>query len=225
MSHDKVLSLLEAASSALNEATHIMKDYSSLPLPPSPISPSVTSLNEFEYAKDAPEYFIDEALYDEDGNPIQKPKVWCVPGSDEKGELVEGHLADVAVHTGSYGISIGCQDWTAKAVLGPLGYCRVCSIAWLSVKDISVGDILYMHNTKKVFRGVITDQPIKGPFCSIRSLENSFAACLSLVPDDQLRSEIEVVFKVDWKEYDEYDQDWHDFLQFGEKNACPLPNE
>lgn len=219
MSHDKVLSLLEAASSALNEATHIMKDYSSLPLPPSPISPSVASLNEFEYAPDTPEYYIDEGLYDADGNPIQKPKVWNVPGT-EKGE--PGHLADVAVHTGSYGFSIGGQDDVKEIVLGPLGYCRVSKVGWASVKDISVGDILYTHNTKKVFRGVITSQPIKGPFCSIRSLENSFTACIGLVPDDQLRNEIEVVFKVDWAEEDDYDEYWHDFLL---GKICRLPSE
>jgi hypothetical protein len=78
---------------------------------------------------------------------------------------------------------------------------------------ISVGDILYTHNTKKVFRGVVTGQPIKGPFCPIRSLENSFVACLGPVSDDQLRSEVEVVFKVDWKEHADLDEKWSEILQ------------
>ena len=200
MSHEKVVSLLEAASSALSKATYIMKDYTTLPLPPSPISPSVASLEDAEIS----ECIIDKPLYHD--NKLKVPKVWNVPGTDENGE--PGHIADVAVGTSSYGFSIGYQDGVKEMVLGPLGYCSVSKVGWASVKDISVGDILYIHNTKKVFRGVITNQPIKGPFCSIRSLENSVTACLCHVPADQLRTEVEVVFKVDWAEEDDYDECW-----------------
>lgn len=207
MSHVKVLSLLEAASSALTEATCIMKDYSSLPLPespPSPISQSVASdtfdeLREFK--------------------GFSKESAYCVPGSDKNGE--PGHRADVAVATSSYGMSIGYCGYMSKDVLGPLGYCRVSEIDWLFVKDISVGNILYTHNTKKVFRGVVTGQPIKGPFCPIRSLENSFIASLGLVSDDQLRSEVEVVFKVDWKEHAELDEKWSEILRREPNDMSP----
>jgi hypothetical protein len=215
MSHDKVLSLLEAASSALTQATGIMKDYSSLPLPdspPSPISPSVSSVSDYVEPR---KYCIPRELptivpYVRQNTWI-KESAWSVPGTNENGE--PGHRADVAVATSRYGMSIGDCGFMSKDVLGPLGYCRVFEIDWIFVKDISVGQILYTHNTKKVFRGVITGQPIKGPFCPIRSLENSFVACLGLVSDDQLRSEVEVVFKVDWKEHAELDEKWSDILQ------------
>lgn len=222
MSHDKVLSLLEAASSALTEATGIMKDYSSLPLPdspPSPISPSVSSVSDYVEPRKIrliPPY-IREYCWKEE-------RAWSVPGTDENG--VPGHLADVAVGTSRYGISlspIGPNDQFTEDVLGPLGYCRVS--IWKNLfKDlffISVGHILYTHNTKKVFRGVVTGQPIKGPFCPIRSLENSFIACLGLVSDDQLRSEVEVVFKVDWKEHAELDEKWSEILQREPNDMSP----
>jgi hypothetical protein len=127
----------------------------------------------------------------------------------------------VAVATGSYGMSIGYCGFMSKDVLGPLGYCRVCEIDWIFVKDISVGQVLYTHNTKKVFRGVITAQPIKGPFCPIRSLENSFIACLGLVSDDQLRSEVEIVFKVEWKEHADLDEKWSEILQRKASDMSP----
>ena len=222
MSHEKVVSLLEAASSALSKATYIMKDYTTLPLPPSPISPSVASLEDAEIS----EYMIDEA-HDIKTimNNLKTTPAWSVPGTYENG--VPGHLADVAVGTRSYGFSIGrmgANDPFTNDVLGPLGYCRVSPCKFCLESLISVGDILYTHNTKKVFRGVITDQPIKGPFCSIRSLENSFTACLGVVSDEQLRTEVEIVFKVDWTEEDDYDEYWENYLQDG-KHISSLPRE
>jgi hypothetical protein len=240
MSHDKVLSLLEAASSALAEATHIMKD-SLLPLPPSPPSPisqSASSMTEVDEG-----YFFDEGLYDADGKVLASPgprvqvlaspgprvqddlkKIWNVPG-DELGEL--GHLAKVAVTTASYGISIGRNSGATEDVLGPLGYCVVDKEKWSLAKDISVGDIFYMADFTdgKVYRGIVTAHPVAGPFCPIRSLENSFTACLGLVSDYELRSEVELVFKVDWKEFDQYDQDWCDFLELIGTGLCRLPDE
>lgn len=218
MSHDKVLSLLEAASAALAEATYIMKD-SLLPLPaspPSPISPSVSSMNQVDY-------FCDESLYAE-GNIC--PKIWKVPG-DAKGEL--GHLAKVAFKSGSYGISIGRSSHSASTedVRGPLGYCVVDKERWDVAKEISVGDIFYMVDStdKIVYRGILTAQPVGGPFCPIRSLENSFVACLGLVSDSQLRSEVELVFKVDWKLYSHYDKHWSEFLDVVGEGVCRLPDE
>jgi hypothetical protein len=234
MSHDKVLSLLKAASSALTEATGIMKDYSSLPLPdspPSPISPSVSSVSDYVEPRKSSHYtpleLLEYSLDDKKKYSIEaelakirmKEIAWSVPGTDENG--VPGHRADVAVATSRYGMSIGYCGFMSKNVLGPLGYCRVSEIDWLFSKDISVGKILYTHNTKKVFRGVVTGQPIKGPFCPIRSLENSFIACLGLVSDDQLRSEVEVVFKVDWKGHAELDQKWSEILQRKPNDMSP----
>ena len=211
----KVLSLLEAASAALAEATYIMKD-SVLPLPPSPISPSASSITEVDY-------FFDESIFD-DGKV--KVNVWNVPGYDEK-KLDNGRLAKVAVNTSSYGISIGRGSGPTEEVLGPLGYCLVDKGLWDVVKEISIGDIFYMADTTDdiVYRGVVTAQPVGGPFCPIRSLENSFVACLGLVSDTQLRSEVEIVFKVDWKLYSHYDKDWSEFLDVIGEGVCRLPDE
>ena len=214
---DKVLSLLEAASAALAEATYIMKD-SVLPLPPSPISPSASSITEVDY-------FFDESIFD-DGKV--KVNVWNVPGYDEK-KLDNDRLAKVAVNTSSYGISIGRSSPSGPTVqvLGPLGYCLVDQNQWNVVKEISVGDIFYMVDStdKIVYRGIVTAQPVGGPFCPIRSLENSFVACLGLVSDRELRSEVELVFKVDWKVHSHYDKDWSEFLEVVGEGVCRLPDE
>jgi hypothetical protein len=212
---DKVLSLLEAAAAALAEATHIMKD-SSLPLPPSPpspISPSASSMNEADY-------FCDESLY---AQGTMWPKIWSVPGNDN----IDGRIANVAINTNSYGISLKRQTDIAEQVLGPLGYCVVDKQKWDVVKEISVGDIFYMTNPTDgmVYRGIVTAQPVAGPFCPIRSLNNSFVACLGLVSDNDLHSEVEVVFKVDWKVYANYDEEWYEFLKVVGEGVCRLPDE
>lgn len=212
---DKVLSLLEAAAAALNEATRIMKD-SSLPLPPSPpspISPSASSMNEADY-------FCDETLYAEDK---LCPKIWSVPGNDN----IDGRLANVAVATSSYGISLKRQDDMMVQVLGPLGYCVVDEKLWNTVKEISVGDVFYMVNPTDgmVYRGIVTSQPVAGPFCPIRCIEKSFVACLGLVSDRELQSEVEVVFKVDWKVYANYDEEWYEFFEVVGEGVCRLPDE
>jgi len=236
MSHNKVLSLLEAASSALSAATHIMKEYSSLPLPPSPpspISPSFTSLNDVVDYEDiswpCEGYVFDEGIYLTEGEIDAAPKVWCVPGDDELGELVEGHLAKVAVVNGTYGISIsrsGTQGPTEE-VRGPLGYCLVDKERWTVAKDISIGDIFYMADSTNqiVYRGIVTAQPVAGPFCSIRSLENSFAACLGLVPDDNLKKEVELVFKVDWKVHSHIGHEWEAFFELVGKGVSRVSEE
>lgn len=212
----KVLSLLEAASAALSEATYIVKD-SMLPLPPSPpspISPSATSEVGVDWGDFSQGYVFDEGVYEADGSV--KKNVWNVPGNDEKRELVDGHLAKVAVANGSYGISIGRSSLSGPTedVLGPLGYCLVDKKKWSVAKEISVGDVFYMTDSTDniVYRGIITGQPVAGPFCPIRSLANSFAACLGLVSDRELRSEVELVFKVDWKVYSQIGDEWTAFL-------------
>jgi hypothetical protein len=217
MSHDKVLSLLQAASAALTEATYIMKD-SVLPLPaspPSPISPSATSMTEVDC-----DYFFDESHL-ADGNV--HVKIWSVPGNDN----MDGRLANVAINTNSYGISLKRQTDIAEQVLGPLGYCVVDKEKWDVAKEISVGDIFYMTNPTDgmVYRGIVTAQPVGGPFCPIRCIEKSFVACLGLVSDNDLRSEVELVFKVDWKVYANYDQEWYEFLKVVGEGVCRLPDE
>jgi hypothetical protein len=211
----KVLSLLEAASAALSEATYMVKD-SMLPLPPSPpspISPSATSEVGVDWGDCSQGYVFDEGVYKTDGSV--KANVWNVPGNDEKRELVDGHLAKVAVANGSYGISVTRQTGPTEEVLGPLGYCVVDKKKWSVAKDISVGDVFYMTDSTDniVYRGIITAQPVAGPFCPIRSLENSFTACLGLVSDRDLRSEVELVFKVDWKVYSQIGDCWKAFLE------------
>ena len=222
---DKVLNLLEAASAALSEATDIMKD-SMLPLPASPISPS---------ASDAEGYFFDESHYT-DGN-VHLKKFWSVPGNDEKGWFDNGHLAKVAVTTASYGVSIGPRTSLAPSALGlqeptedvrgPLGYCVVDKEKWSVAKDISVGDVFYMVDSTdhKVYRGTVTAQPVAGPFCPIRSLENSFVACLGLFSEVELRSEVQLVFKVDWKVHAHFDNEWAAFLEVVGEGVCRLPDE
>lgn len=214
---DKVLSLLQAAAAALSEATHIVKD-SLLPLPaspPSPISPSASSMNEF-YCED----FFDQSHLTY-GN-VHVKKIWSVPGNDN----FDGHLANVAINTNSYGISVRRQASQAEEVLGPLGYCVVDQKLWNTVKEISVGDVFYMVNpTGMVYRGIVTAQPVAGPFCPIRCIEKSFIACLGLVSDNDLRSEVEVVFKVDWKVYANYDEEWQEFLELVGEGVCRLPDE
>jgi hypothetical protein len=218
MSHDKVLSLLEAAAAALAEATHIMKDYSSLPLPPSPPSPISPSASMTEV--DCEGYFFDESLYDDDKVHL---KIWSVPGNDN----IDGRIANVAINTNSYGISLKWQTDIAEQVLGPLGYCVVDKEKWDVVKEISVGDIFYMTNPTDgmVYRGIVTAQPVAGPFCPIRCMEKSFVACLGLVSDNDLRSEVEVVFKVDWKVYANYDEEWYEFFKVVGEGVCRLPDE
>jgi hypothetical protein len=205
----KVLSLLEAASAVLAEATHIVKD-SMLPLPPSPPSPISPSASETEVDCD---YFFDESHLADTNLHV---KVWSVPGV---------HLANVAVNTNSYGISVRRQASQTEEVLGPLGYCVVDQKLWNTVKDISVGDVFYMTDKEKVYRGIVTAQPVAGPFCPIRSMNNSFVACLGLVSDHELRSEVEVVFKVDWNIYANYDQEWQEFLEVVGEGVCRLPDE
>ena len=212
MSNDKVLSLLQAASSALASATYLIRE--ERPLPPSPpASPSPISPGEESF--DLDEYIFDDDLYDEKGFVVEAtPNFWYVPDFNEL-------FVDVALSNGTYGISIGSYSifmhdtlGPSEEVRGPLGYCRVDKASWTEAKDIRVGDFLYMMNEKagKVFRGIVTNQPIKGPFCSIRSLENSFVACLGMFADVDLRREVEIVFKVDWEEHCDL-KVWADFLQ------------
>ena len=221
---DKVLSLLETASAALSEATEMMKD-SMLPLPPSPpspISPSATSEVGVDWGDCSQGYFFDESHYTE-GN-VHVKKYWSVPGG-EKGEV--GHLAKVAVTTESYGVSIGRSSPSAptEEVRGPLGYCVVDKEKWDVAKDISVGDVFYMAGKEIVYRGIVTAQPVAGPFCPIRSLENSFTACLGLVSDRELRSEVELVFKMDWKVHAQFDREWAAFLEVVGEGVSRLPAE
>jgi hypothetical protein len=150
MSHDQVLSLLEAAASALAEATHIMKD-SFLPLPPSPISPSAS-----ETEVDCEGYFFDESHLADRNVHV---KIWSVPGNDN----IDGRIANVAINTNSYGISLKRQADIAEQVLGPLGYCVVDKEKWDVVKEISVGDVFYMTDKENVYRGIVTAQPVAGP--------------------------------------------------------------
>lgn len=214
MSNDQILSLLASATSSLIEANELMLARTkALPLPPSPspspISHSLTDLNyEVDWHSSEEGYVFDEDLYNQEGDIKSSAKLWYVPDFNEL-------TVDVAVTNGTYGISIGSESGSTEEVRGPLGLCLVDKEAWAVAKGISVGDILFMvnHTTGKVLRGMVTDQPIKGPFCPMRSLENSFVACLGMFADVDLKKEVELVFKVDWTEHHDVDEYWIDFLQ------------
>jgi hypothetical protein len=168
--------------------------------------------------------YFDESAFDLDVKA--KDNVWKVPGNHEK-DLVNCHLAKVAVANGSYGISIGRASSDTENVLGPLGYCVVDKGRWDVAKEISIGDILYMIDSTDeiVYRGIVVAQPVAGPFCPIRSLENSFIACLGLVDERELHSQVELVFKVDWKVYAQFDKQWAEFLEVVDDGVCRLPDE
>ena len=202
-----VLSLLEAASAALTKATLMVRE--TVPLPPSPALSAISH--------DLEGYVFDESLY------ADPQKTWYVPDFNEL-------FVDVALSNGTYGISIGSYSifmndklGASEEVRGPLGYCLVDKEGWTEAKDMAVGDVLYMmnHKTGKALRGIITGQPVKGPFCSMRSLENSFVACLGMFADVDLRREVEIVFKVDWTEHSDLNT-WTKFLECIDENKVTL---
>ena len=159
-----------------------------------------------------PNEFEDEIEdeYDPDDVDPNYSKVWVVSGIHE---LYGDVLAKTALNNGTFGFSVTAQDSETMVVRGPLGPCLVSKEGWELGALVYVGDTLYMEHDWAVYKGRITGQPIKGPFCSLRSLENSFFACLGNHTDKQLGKEVEIVFTVDWKRCADMNDDWADFLR------------
>ena len=135
--------------------------------------------------------------------------------------LSNGIWAKVAVAHNIYGICIdkSASDDANEVVDGPLGKVVVSKIRWAKAKGISVGDTLYMGDTvqKKVFKGIVVDQPIKGPFCPLNSLENSFFCMTGLKSDAKLATTVELVFKVEWEEVGDLTEVWYARLGTGRR--------
>jgi hypothetical protein len=55
----------------------------------------------------------------------------------------------------------------------------------------------------------------------MRSLENSFVACLGMFADVDLRREVEIVFNVDWTEHSDLNT-WTKFLECIDENKVTL---
>lgn len=144
-------------------------------------------------------------------------KVWSV--HDCHSHLKKnGIWAAGAVTNGNYGICVGpsedSKDSSNTKVEGPKGEVIVSKRRWNDAKGISVGDTLFMGDThlKKVFKGLVTEQPVKGPFCSLASKENSFLCALEPQTEERLRREVEIVFKVIWEEVAPLTDEWKDYL-------------
>jgi len=133
----------------------------------------------------------------------------------------EGLWAKVAVAHNVYGICVDKSesDNANKEVDGPLGKVVVSKRRWGNAKSISVGDTLYMGDTvqKKVFKGLVVDQPLKGPFCPLNSLENSFICMVGLQSDEKLSRTAELVFKVEWEEVGDLTDVWYARLGTGRR--------
>lgn len=149
--------------------------------------------------------------------PPTPSKVWSV--HDCHSHLKKkGIWAAGAVANGNYGVCVGpskdSKESSNMKVEGPKGEVLVSKRRWKDAKDISVGDTLFMGDThlKKVFKGLVTEQPVKGPFCSATSKENSFLCALEPQTEERLRSEIEIVFKVIWEEVGPLTDEWKAYL-------------
>jgi len=151
-----------------------------------------------------------ESEYDPDDVDPNYSKVWVVSQIDDMyGDVV----AKTALNNGTLGFDISARDSETMVVRGPLGPCLVSKKVWELASLVCVGDTVYMEDDGVVYKGRITGQPIKGPFCPIRSLENSFFACLGTHTDKQLGKEVEIVFTVDWKRHAEMNDEWADFIR------------
>jgi hypothetical protein len=142
-------------------------------------------------------------------------KVWSVHDCHtyhKKGEWVATAIAD-----GQYGIGVaptfGSKDSANEKVMGPLGEVMVSKRRWAAAKNISVGDCLFMGDThgKKVFKGLVTGQPVAGPFCPLASADNSFR--IKFAPGRlNFDQEVEVSFNVSWTEVGSLTDEWKDYL-------------
>ena len=143
-------------------------------------------------------------------------KVWSV--HDCHTHVKKGIWAAGAVANGNYGVCVGpskdSKETSTTKVAGPLGEVVVSKRRWNDAKGISVGDTLFMGDTyaKKVFKGLVTAQPVTGPFCSASAKENSFICTLGPQTDERLCSEVEVVFKVNWTEVAPLTDEWKKHL-------------
>jgi hypothetical protein len=143
-------------------------------------------------------------------------KVWAV--HDCHTHVKKGIWAAGAVAKGNYGVCVGpskdSKDTANMKVAGPLGEVVVSKRRWNDAKSISVGDTLFMGDTytKKVFKGLVTAQPVAGPFCSAEAKEESFICTLGPQTDERLKAEVEVVFKVNWTEVAPLTDEWKKHL-------------
>jgi hypothetical protein len=158
---------------------------------------------------------VEEDVPDVPAEDASVGKTWSVHDCHtyhKKGEWVATAITD-----GQYGIGIaptfGSKDSSNEKIMGPLGEVTVSKRRWAAAKSISVGDTLFMGDTyrKKVYKGLVTAQPVAGPFCPLSSPDNSFRmkfAPLRL----SFEQEVEVSFKVDWTEVSPLTDEWKDYL-------------
>lgn len=165
---------------------------------------------------------VAESVEPADVEAAPVPKTWSVHDCHtyhKKGEWVATAIAD-----GEYGIGIAptvgkkpSKDSANEKIMGPLGEVVVSKKRWAAAKGISVGDTLFMGDThgKKVYKGLVTAQPVAGPFCPLASADNSFRLKFGAGPSGCYDDEVEVSFKVDWVEVGSLTKEWYDYLGTG----------
>ena len=134
-----------------------------------------------------------------------------------------GAWAEAAISNGMYGICIGpsrnSKETSSMTMRGPRGYVAVSKARWNNAKNIRVGDTLFLGDThlNKVFKGIVTAQPVYGAFCPLGSMEDSFFAKVRRpqtkpLTEADLRREVELVFNVDWQCVGELTEEWKGYL-------------
>jgi hypothetical protein len=134
-----------------------------------------------------------------------------------------GAWAEAAISNGMYGVCIGpsrnSKENSNMTMRGPRGYVSVSKARWNHAKNIRVGDTLFLGDTHigKVFKGVVTAQPVYGAFCPLGSTEESFFAKVRRpqtkpLTEADLAREVELVFKVDWQCVGELTEEWKGYL-------------
>ena len=159
---------------------------------------------------------VEEDVPDVPAEATSVGKTWSV--HDCHTHCKKGTWAASAVANSNYGVCIGpskdSKENTNEKIIGPLGEITVSKRRWKNAKGISVGDTLFMGDTytKKVFKGLVTAQPVAGPFCSQASKDNSFLCSLGVTDDERLAREVEVSFKVVWTEVGPLTEEWCSYL-------------
>lgn len=237
---DTILSLLQAASTALEAAKNLMEKLPQTPPPQQPQAQQAPMKAEENWESASDGWPVEQLNFDAtfvpvaeaevaaevaEAEPPAPAKIWSVHDCHThlKGKS-KGIWAREAVANGTYGICVGptpgSKDSANEKILGPLGEVTISKRRWKNAKGISVGDMLFMGDThaKKVFKGVVTAQPVNGPFCPQESLTNSFIANLSdrkAGDEAALAREVEVAFTVGWNEVGPLTEEWYKYLGTG----------
>ena len=208
----------DGTAEAFAELMEALDAICNMPMPASPVPVPVTPVTPVTPVDGWPVYEADVAVEVpvavEAALPL--PKTWSVHDCHtyhKKGEWVATAIAD-----GQYGIGVaptfGSKDSSNEKIMGPLGEVIVSKLRWKHAKDISVGDTLFMGAThaKKVYKGLVTAQPVAGPFCPLSSSDNSFRIKFGAGPSGCYDNEVELTFNVSWEEVGPLTDEWKNYL-------------